>query len=130
MALGDYVQAMAWPPWLERAVAGSAKRMQTMYGHAGERRLPEWEVEWLPGYEGSGPVRVGNAAAAQLQLDVFGEVIDALYQACKGGLARDDAAWGMQVALLRHLETVWVQPGQGMWEVRGPPRHFTYATLM
>ena len=130
MDAGYYDEAKAWRAWLERAVAGSPEQMQIMYGLAGERRLPEWEVGWLPGYEGSAPVRVGNAAAAQLQLDVFGEVIDALYQACKGGLARDDAAWGMQVALLRHLEKVWVQPDQGMWEVRGPPRHFTYSKMM
>ncbi len=130
MDAGYYDEAKAWRAWLERAVAGSPEQMQIMYGLAGERRLPEWEVGWLPGYEGSAPVRVGNAAAAQLQLDVFGEVIDALYQACKGGLARDDAAWGVQVALLGHLENVWVQPDQGMWEVRGPPRHFTYSKMM
>jgi len=127
---GYYDEAKAWRAWLLRAVAGSPEQMQIMYGLAGERRLPEWEVGWLPGYEGSGPVRVGNAAAAQLQLDVFGEVIDALYQACKGGLARDDAAWDVQVALLRHLEKVWMQPDHGMWEVRGPPRHFTYSKMM
>jgi GH15 family glucan-1,4-alpha-glucosidase len=104
--------------------------MQIMYGIAGERRLPEWEIAALPGYEGSTPVRVGNAAAGQLQLDVYGEVMDALYQACKGGLARHDAAWGMQRALLDHLAKVWVQPDEGIWEVRGPPRHFTSSKVL
>ena len=130
MDAGFYDEARAWREWLLRAVAGSPGQIQIMYGIGGERRLPEFELPWLAGYEGSKPVRIGNAAAAQLQLDVFGEVIDALYQACKGGLARDDAAWGVQVALLRHLEKVWVQPDQGMWEVRGPPRHFTYSKMM
>jgi GH15 family glucan-1,4-alpha-glucosidase len=127
---GYYDEARAWRAWLERAAAGSPEQMQIMYGLAGERRLAEWEVAWLPGYESSAPVRVGNAAASQLQLDVFGVVIDTLYQACKGGLARDGAAWGLQRALLEHVEKVWVQPDQGMWEVRGPPRHFTYSKIM
>jgi GH15 family glucan-1,4-alpha-glucosidase len=130
MDAGYYDEARAWRAWLERAVAGSPEQMQIMYGLAGERRLPEQELGWLPGYEGSAPVRIGNAAASQLQLDVFGEVIDTFYQACKGGLARDDAAWGIQGALLGHLENVWVQADQGMWEVRGPPRHFTYSKVM
>jgi GH15 family glucan-1,4-alpha-glucosidase len=127
---GYYDEASAWRAWLERAVAGSPEQMQIMYGLAGERRLAEWEAAWLPGYEGSAPVRIGNAAASQLQLDVFGEVIDTLYQACKGGLARDRVVWGLQRALLEHVEKVWVQPDQGMWEVRGPPRHFTYSKIM
>ena len=130
MDAGYYDEAKAWREWLVRAVAGSPAQMQIMYGIAGERRLPEWEIGWLPGYEASRPVRVGNAAAAQLQLDVYGEVMDALYQACKGGLARDDVAWGLQRALLEHLEKVWVQPDEGIWEVRGPPRHFTYSKVM
>jgi GH15 family glucan-1,4-alpha-glucosidase len=104
--------------------------MQIMYGLAGERRLPEWEVGWLPGYQGSAPVRVGNAAASQLQLDVYGEVIDALHQARKSGLAADEASWDLQRTLLEHLEKVWRRPDHGMWEVRGPPRHFTYSKIM
>ena len=101
-----------------------------MYGIGGERRLTEWELGWLPGYEASKPVRIGNAAAAQLQLDVYGELMDALYQACKGGLARHDISWGLQRELLEHLEKVWVQPDEGIWEVRGPPRHFTYSKVV
>ena len=123
-------EARSWREWLVRAVAGSPDQMQIMYGIAGERRLAEWDIAWLPGYERSAPVRVGNAAANQLQLDVYGEVIDALYQACKSGLARDDVAWGLQLALLAHLERAWVEPDSGMWEVRGPPRHFTYSKVM
>jgi GH15 family glucan-1,4-alpha-glucosidase len=127
---GFYEEASAWREWLVRAVAGSPEQMQIMYGLAGERRLPEWDIGWLPGYEDSAPVRVGNAAAAQLQLDVYGEVMDALYQACKVGLARHDVAWDLQRALLAHLEKVWVRPDEGIWEVRGPPRHFTYSKIM
>jgi GH15 family glucan-1,4-alpha-glucosidase len=127
---GYHDEARAWREWLVRAVAGSPEQMQILYGIAGERRLPEWDIGWLPGYENSRPVRVGNAAAAQMQLDVYGEVIDALYQACKVGLARHDVAWGLQGALLAHLEKVWVRPDEGIWEVRGPPRHFTYSKIM
>ena len=130
MYSGLHEEARAWREWLVRAVAGSPDQMQILYGIAGERRLPEWDLGWLPGYENSRPVRVGNAAAAQVQLDVYGEVMDALYQACKVGLARDDIAWGLQGALLAHLEKVWVQPDEGIWEVRGPPRHFTYSKVM
>jgi GH15 family glucan-1,4-alpha-glucosidase len=130
MGGGYYDEARAWREWLLRAVAGSPDQMQIMYGIAGERRLPEWKIGWLPGYESSQPVRVGNAAASQLQLDVYGELMDALYQACKRGLAADDAAWDLQRALLSHLEKVWVQPDEGIWEVRGPPRHFTYSKVM
>jgi GH15 family glucan-1,4-alpha-glucosidase len=127
---GFHEEAQAWREWLVRAVAGSPEQMQIMYGIAGERRLQEWEIPWLPGYERSAPVRIGNAAALQFQLDVYGEVIDALYQACKAGLARYDVAWGLQTALLGHLEKVWVEPDAGIWEVRGPPRHFTYSKIM
>jgi len=123
-------EARSWREWLVRAVAGSPDQMQIMYGIAGERRLAEWDIAWLPGYERSAPVRVGNAAANQLQLDVYGEVIDALYQACKSGLARDDVAWGLQLELLAHLERAWVEPDAGIWEVRGPPRHFTCSKVM
>jgi GH15 family glucan-1,4-alpha-glucosidase len=127
---GYYDEAKSWREWLLRAVAGSPAQMQIMYGIAGERRLPEMQVGWLPGYEGSAPVRIGNAAAAQLQLDVYGELMDALYQACKGGLARHDAAWDLQRALLGHLEKVWQQPDEGIWEVRGPARQFTLSKVM
>jgi GH15 family glucan-1,4-alpha-glucosidase len=130
MDAGYYEEAEAWRAWLVRAIAGSPEQMQIMYGIAGERRLTEMEIPWLPGYEESSPVRIGNAASVQLQLDVYGEVMDVLYQACKGGLARDDAAWGVQRALLRHLEKVWGQPDEGLWEIRGAPRHFTYSKVM
>jgi GH15 family glucan-1,4-alpha-glucosidase len=130
MDAGYYDEAKAWREWLVRAVAGSPAQMQIMYGLAGERRLPEHELPWLPGYAGSAPVRIGNAAAAQLQLDVYGEVMDALYQGCKGGLARHDVAWAMQRALMKHLEKAWQQPDEGIWEVRGPRRDFTYSKVM
>jgi GH15 family glucan-1,4-alpha-glucosidase len=123
-------EAESWREWLVRAVAGSPAQMQIMYGIAGERRLPEQIIDWLPGYEGSRPVRIGNAASQQLQLDVYGEVMDVLYQACKFGLAGSDTAWGMQRALLRHLEKVWQEPDESLWEVRGPRRHFTYSKIM
>ena len=130
MDAGYFEEAKAWREWLVRAVAGSPEQIQIMYGVGGERRLSEWTLDWLPGYEGSTPVRCGNAAAAQLQLDVYGEVLDALYQGCKGGLARHDAAWDVQRAMLAHLEKVWMQPDEGIWEVRGPPRHFTHSKVM
>jgi GH15 family glucan-1,4-alpha-glucosidase len=130
MGAGYRGEAGAWRQWLVRAVAGAPAQMQIMYGIAGERRLPESELPWLPGYEGSAPVRVGNGAASQLQLDVYGEVMDALHQACKAGLDGSEAAWQVQRALLEHLETVWNRPDRGIWEVRGPPRHFTYSKVM
>lgn len=101
-----------------------------MYGLAGERQLIERELDWLPGYEGSAPVRVGNAAAGQLQLDVYGEVIDALHQACLAGLEFDDNAWQLQQVLLEFLEGAWRQPDEGIWEVRGPRRDFTHSKVM
>ncbi len=125
MNAGYYDEAQAWRDWLLRAVAGSPAQMQIMYGVAGERRLSEWEVSWLPGYEGSRPVRIGNAASAQLQLDVYGEVMDALHQARLGGLPATGAGWELQKALLQHLEKVWREPDEGIWEVRGPRQHFT-----
>ena len=130
MNSGFVEEAGAWREWLLRAVAGLPTQMQIMYGLAGERRLPEWELPWLAGYEGSAPVRIGNAAAAQLQLDVYGELMDALYQACKGGLARHDIAWGLQRSLLKHLTDAWIRPDEGIWEVRSPPRHFTHSKIM
>jgi GH15 family glucan-1,4-alpha-glucosidase len=130
MDAGYFEEATAWREWLVRAVAGSPEQMQIMYGLAGERRLPEFEAPWLAGYEGSRPVRIGNGAAHQLQLDVYGELVDTLYQACKGGLSGHDIAWNLQRALLKHLEKVWQQPDASLWEVRGPPQHFTYSKVM
>jgi GH15 family glucan-1,4-alpha-glucosidase len=130
MDAGYYEEARDWRAWLVRAVAGSPEQVQIMYGIGGERRLAELELAHLPGYEGSAPVRIGNAAAGQFQLDVYGQVLDALYQGCKGGLARYDSAWDLQCALLRRLENVWTEPDAGMWEVRGPPRHFTHSKIM
>ena len=120
MDAGYYEEAQAWRDWLVRAVAGSPEQMQIMYGIAGERRLTEWEVPWLPGYENSRPVRIGNAAHGQLQLDVYGEVMDALHQARRGGLAASESGWALQLAMLAHLEKVWREPDEGIWEVRGP----------
>jgi GH15 family glucan-1,4-alpha-glucosidase len=130
MDAGYYDEAIAWREWLLRAIAGTPGQMQIMYGVAGERRLSEWEVSWLPGYEGSKPVRIGNAAHCQLQLDVYGEVMDALHQARTGGIARSETAWAIQRELLEHLESIWEQPDCGLWEVRGPPQHFTHSKIM
>ncbi len=123
-------EAQAWRQWLLRAVAGSPDDLQIMYGVAGERRLVEYEVPWLPGYEKSGPVRIGNAAAGQVQLDVYGEVLDALYVARRAGLDANDASWGLECALIAHLETIWDQPDDGIWEVRGGRKHFTHSKVM
>ena len=130
MDAGYHDEARAWREWLLRAAAGSTERIQIMYGLAGERRLPEWEVSWLPGYEGSRPVRVGNAAAAQMQLDVYGEVMDALHQCRHGGLVGGTAGWALQKSLVEHLETIWNQPDEGIWEVRGGRQHFTHSKVM
>jgi GH15 family glucan-1,4-alpha-glucosidase len=130
MDAGFNDEAQSWRDWLIRAVAGSPEQVQIMYGIAGERRLTEWEVPWLPGYEGSAPVRIGNAACSQRQLDVFGEVMDALHQARRHGLAASESGWAMQQAFLSHLEHIWAEPDEGIWEVRGEPRHFTYSKVM
>lgn len=127
---GYYEEAEAWRDWLQRAVAGSPGQMQIMYGLAGERDLTERTLPWLPGYEGSGPVRAGNAASEQLQLDVYGELADALYHAVKGGLAPSESGWRLQVALLGTLATLWMLPDEGIWEVRGPRQHFTHSKVM
>jgi GH15 family glucan-1,4-alpha-glucosidase len=123
-------EAGEWRRWLIRAIAGDPADVQIMYGVAGERRLEEFELPWLRGYEGSAPVRVGNAASAQLQLDVYGEVLDCLYQARVHGLAVDPNAWGIQLALLEHLEEAWRQPDEGIWEIRGERRHFVHSKVM
>ncbi len=127
---GFYDEAASWRDWLLRAVAGSPSQLQPLYGIAGERRLTEWQVPWLPGYERSQPVRIGNAAETQLQLDVIGEVIDAMHQARSHGLATSKAGWDLQRALLDHLEAIWEQPDRGIWEVRGEPQHFTHSKAM
>ncbi|MFJ3906771.1 glycoside hydrolase family 15 protein [Streptomyces sp. NPDC090025] len=123
-------EARAWRDWLLRAVAGDPENLQIMYGIAGERELGEAELDWLPGYENSGPVRVGNGAANQLQLDVYGEVTEALHLAHMTGLSRNDYASLLQLKLIRYLETHWDQPDEGIWEVRGPRRHFVHSKVM
>jgi len=130
MNSGYYDEAHDWSAWLLRAAAGAPAQLQIMYGLAGERWLHEVEIPWLPGYENSRPVRVGNAASDQLQLDVYGEVMDALHQARRGGLKLTDADWAFQCAVLKHLESVWQRPDYGLWEIRGEPRHFTYSKVM
>ncbi|MGE3147467.1 MAG: glycoside hydrolase family 15 protein [Pseudorhodoplanes sp.] len=127
---GHYAEAAAWRDWLLRAVAGSPDQIQIMYGIAGERRLAEWEVTWLPGYENSAPVRIGNQAHQQLQLDVYGELMDVLHQARKGGIPKVDAGWELQLALLSHLEAIWREPDEGIWEIRGERQHFTHSKVM
>ncbi|MFF0201782.1 glycoside hydrolase family 15 protein [Streptomyces sp. NPDC005017] len=123
-------EARAWREWLLRAVAGDPENLQIMYGIAGERELGEAELDWLPGYENSAPVRVGNGAAHQLQLDVYGEVTEALHLAHMTGLARNDYASLLQLKLIRYLEDHWNEPDEGIWEVRGPRRHFVHSKVM
>nr|WP_210167410.1 glycoside hydrolase family 15 protein [Streptomyces sp. SID4946] len=123
-------EARAWREWLLRAVAGDPENLQIMYGIAGERELGEAELDWLPGYEDSAPVRVGNGAAHQLQLDVYGEVTEALHLAHMTGLARNDYASLLQLKLIRYLEDHWQEPDEGIWEVRGPRRHFVHSKVM
>lgn len=130
MLAGYTEEAQAWREWLLRAAAGDPSQLQIMYGLAGERRLPELEIGWLAGYEGSTPVRIGNAAHQQFQLDVYGEVMDALYLARRAGLEPSENAWRVQRALLEFLESAWSRPDEGIWEVRGPRRHFTHSKVM
>ena len=130
IGLGFVEEAEAWRAWLVRAVAGAPQDLQIMYGVAGERRLDEYELHGLPGYEGSAPVRIGNAAAGQVQLDVYGEVLGALYVARKVGLAYDERSWAVECTMARHLEDIWDQPDDGIWEVRGGRRHFTHSKVM
>jgi len=127
---GYYLEALAWRDWLLRAVAGDVTKLQIMYGPAGERRLEEWEASWLPGYEDSLPVRIGNAASEQYQLDVYGEVMSALYASAKAEGLHSKAAWSLQMQLVRFIEKGWLQPDDGIWEVRGPRRHFTHSKVM
>jgi GH15 family glucan-1,4-alpha-glucosidase len=130
MHAGIHWEAQAWRDWMVRAVAGSAHQIQPLYGISGERHLHEWIVPWLPGFASSKPVRVGNAAHLQFQLDVFGEVMDALHQARRSGLTTSESGWRVQVALLRHLAGVWSEPDEGIWEVRAERQHFTYSKVM
>ena len=130
MAAGYRDEARAWRDWLLRAVAGDPARLQIMYGPGGERRLRELVLDWLPGYEGSAPVRVGNAAVDQRQLDVYGEVMDTLHQARRIGIEGDGVSWPLQQQLLKFLEAAWREPDEGIWEVRGPQRHFTHSKVM
>ncbi|MDB5987462.1 MAG: glucoamylase [Nevskia sp.] len=127
---GYYDEALAWRNWLERTVAGNPDDLQIMYGIGGERRLAEWTADWLPGYESSQPVRIGNAAANQLQLDVYGELMDALHHARIGGLSYDTDIWELQHVVVQHLERIWEQPDEGIWETRGGRQHFTYSKVM
>lgn len=130
MNAGLYDEALAWRDWLQRAVAGSPTDMQIMYGILGERRLTEWQVDWLSGYEGSKPVRVGNAAYQQFQLDVYGELMDTFEQARQGGLSPGESGWDLQQALTLHVARCWREPDYGIWETRGPRQHFTFSKVM
>lgn len=130
MSAGYPEEAAAWRGWLQRAVAGTPEQLQIMYGLSGERRLPELELDWLPGYEGSKPVRVGNAAANQLQLDIWGELMDAFHLARRSELSPATDDWSLQRELCEYLETIWSEPDEGIWEIRGPRRHFTHSKVM
>ncbi|MGW3494896.1 glycoside hydrolase family 15 protein [Streptomyces sp. NPDC001020] len=130
LSAGYHEEAEAWRDWLLRAVAGDPADLQIMYGLSGERRLPEYEVHWLPGFQGSVPVRIGNDAVKQLQLDVYGEVIDSLTVARGAGLPIRPHMWRVQCALMEFLRTVWGQPDEGLWEMRGGRRHFVYSKVM
>ena len=130
MNTGYYEEAAAWLAWLQRAVAGDPADMQIMYGIGGERRLTEWTADWLSGHEASRPVRIGNAAHQQFQLDVYGELMDTFHQARCGGLTPDASLWELQRILVEHVAKVWNEPDEGIWEVRGPRRRFTYSRVM
>jgi GH15 family glucan-1,4-alpha-glucosidase len=130
MNAGYVSEAGAWRDWLLRAIAGDPAKAQILYAVGGQRRIAEYELDWLPGYAGSRPVRIGNAAHAQFQLDVYGEVMDVLHQARVHGLSADDHAWSLQRTLMDFLEGVWDQPDEGIWEVRGPRRHFTHSKVL
>jgi len=130
MLAGYVTEATAWRDWLVRAVAGEPSKLQIMYGPEGERRLDEYELDHLAGYEGAKPVRIGNAASTQFQLDVYGEVMDAMHQGRRVGIEEEDFAWDLQCALMNFLESAWQEPDEGIWEVRGPRRHFTHSKVM
>jgi GH15 family glucan-1,4-alpha-glucosidase len=130
LSAGHKEEAQAWREWLLRAVAGNPAETQIMYGLAGERRLTELELDWLAGYEGARPVRIGNAAHSQFQLDVYGEVLDAMYQCRRVGIEPEEAAWNLETALVQFVESAWSKPDEGIWEVRGPRRHFVHSKVM
>jgi GH15 family glucan-1,4-alpha-glucosidase len=130
MDAGYLDEARAWREWLLRAVAGSPAQMQIMYGVCGERRLTEFELPWLSGYEGSKPVRVGNAASAQFQLDVYGELLGSAYRANRAGIKASAADWRLMISLVSFLEKSWEAPDHGIWEIRGEPQHFTHSKMM
>jgi GH15 family glucan-1,4-alpha-glucosidase len=131
LSLAGYTaEAAAWVDWLLRAIAGDPSQLQILYGLAGERRIPEVDLTWLPGYEGSRPVRQGNAAVHQFQLDVYGEVMDAMHLARRAGTKHHEAAWALQRNLVAFVEKVWTSPDEGIGEVRGPKRHFTFSKVM
>jgi GH15 family glucan-1,4-alpha-glucosidase len=131
LTIGGYTEeATAWRNWLLRAAAGDPASLQTMYGVAGERRLTELELEWLPGFADSKPVRIGNAAVKQFQLDVYGELMDALHVGRRSGIPGDKAAWAFERTLMRFVDRAWKEPDEGIWEVRGPRRHFVHSKVM
>ncbi len=127
---GYYREAAAWQDWLLRALAGSPDQVQIMYGVKGKRQLVEWEVDWLPGYENSGPVRIGNAASKQVQLDIYGEMLDCFFHAQESMNVHGEDDFRVLVLLLKHLETIWHEPDEGIWETRGGPQQFTYSKMM
>ena len=130
LAAGYRTEAGAWRDWLLRSIAGQPDALQILYSLDGARRVPEMELPWLSGYEGSSPVRSGNAASGQFQLDVWGETLDALFLARQAGLPADADAWALQVALMNYLESAWREPDNGLWEVRGDRQHFTHSKIM
>ncbi len=130
MRAGYREEATSWRQWLLRAIAGSPAQMQTIYGVRGERRLDEYEIPWLSGYENSRPVRIGNAASKQFQLDVYGEVLAAIWQADHAGIKMSEPEWALMVELMKFLEANWQKPDEGIWEVRGDRQHFTHSKMM
>src|SRR5262249_8629047 len=131
LILGGYRdEAVRFREWVLRAVAGDPEKLQIMYGVAGERRLTEFELPWLPGWHNSRPVRLGNGAHTQLQLDVYGELVDVLWQGARAGFPINDEQWGLLLVLLRTLEEKWREPDEGIWEVRGPRRHFVHSKVL
>ena len=130
MGAGYSEEAVQWRDWLQRTIAGSAAQLQIMYGLSGERRLDEWEVPWLGGYQGAKPVRIGNAASSQVQLDVYGEVLECLHQSRHHGMRPPPHGWSLQRGIVEHLMEIWESPDEGMWEVRGGARHFTVSKVM